>query len=258
MAMPIRTLIVDDEPLARGKLRTLLANEPDIELVGEAGDGDAAVSEINKHKPDLVFLDVQMPERDGFGVLENLDADHLPSIVFVTAHDQFALKAFEVHAIDYLLKPFDRSRFQKALQHAREVIKNRQSNRPDSQLLGLMAELARERKTSADRIAVKTTGRIVLLKVADIDWIEAADNYVKLHTGKNEHLHRETLTSLESRLDSKQFVRISRSAIVNVNRIREMRPLFHGEYSVILHDNTRLTLSRSQRSKIGLLLDRDA
>lgn len=255
--MSIRTFIVEDEPLARGKLRGLLAKEPDVEIVGEAGDGKSAVAGIKKAQPDLVFLDVQMPELDGFEVLEKLGAENLPCIIFVTAHDQFALKAFEVHAVGYLLKPFDRSRFQKSLQHAREVIQSKQGGRTDQQLAGLLAELSQRPGASAERIAIKTPGRIVLVKTEDIDWIEAADNYVKLHVGKNEHLHRETLTSLESRLDSQKFVRISRSSIVNVDRIREMQPLFHGDYSVILQDGTRLTLSRSQRSKIDLLMDKN-
>lgn len=256
--MAIRTLIVDDEPPARNKLRALLTQEKDLEIVGEAKDGDEAVKRIGELKPDLVFLDVQMPELDGFGVLRALPADSVPAVIFVTAHDAFALKAFEVHAIDYLLKPFDRSRLAQALDHARQILQRRQSGRPDSQLVQLLAELESQQSSRPlDRIAVKDAGRILLVKIKDVDWIQAADNYVELHAGKTTHLHRETLTALEARLSPDQFVRISRSVVVNIERIRELQPLFHGDYSVLLQDGTQLTLTRSYRSKLSQLLDKE-
>lgn len=251
--MPIRTLIVDDEPLARGRMRRLLEKEEDVEIVGEAADGRSAVEAIREHAPALVFLDVQMPELDGFGVLKELDREEWPCVVFVTAHDQFALRAFEVHALDYLLKPFDTDRFRQTLQRAREAVEKRNAAPAQTQLAELLAGLTALNPTNSDRIAVKSSGRIVLVKVPDIDWVESADNYVKLHVGKTEHLHRETLTAMEARLNARDFVRISRSCLVNVERIRELQPLFHGDYAVILHDGTRLTLSRSHRAKLDLL-----
>ncbi len=253
--MPIRTFIVDDEPLARSKLRTWLAREPDVEIVGEAGDGASAIQGIQAQRPDLVFLDVQMPELDGFAVLKKLNAEVVPAVIFVTAHDQFALKAFEVHAADYLLKPFDHERFSQALQHARQVIQQRRSGHSDEKLASLLADLSRQQSTP-DRLAIKTEGRILLLKPDDIDWVEASDNYVRLHVGKSSHLHRETLTSIEGQLPANRFIRINRSTIVNIDRIQELQPLFHGDYSVLLRDGTRLTLSRSHRSKLSLLTEK--
>jgi two-component system, LytTR family, response regulator len=251
--MAIKTLIVDDEPLAREKLRALLSQEPDVDVVGEAEDGEDALQAIRRTAPDLVLLDVQMPGLDGFGVLNSLGETFIPAVIFVTAHDEFALRAFEVHAVDYLLKPFDRERLQQALNHARTVIQSKRAGQTDRDLNGLLAELSRLRP-SPERLAVKTEGRILLLRIEDIDWIETADNYVRLHVGKAGHLHRETLTALEARLPSRLFVRISRSVMVNVDRIRELQPLFHGDYAVTLRDGTQLTLSRSQRSKLDLLI----
>ena len=248
--MAIRVLIVDDEPLARGKLKSLLAKEPDIEVVGEAGDGRSALDAIAKHGPDLVFLDVQMPELDGFGVLAQLPADARPAVIFVTAFDKFALKAFDVHAIDYLLKPFDKERFQTALRRALDHLARKQPNEIHEQLSALLSEMRPAQ--ASDRIAVKGDGRVVFVKTSDVDWIEAADNYVSLHVGKESHLLRETMTALEARLP-KQFLRISRSTIVNTERIKELQPLFHGEYTVILRDGTKLTLSRSHRDKLQQL-----
>ena len=251
--MPIRVLIVDDEPPAREKLRTLLNREEDIAIVGEASDGNRAVSLILKEKPDLVLLDVQMPELDGFGVLRKIPPDAMPSVIFVTAHDQFALRAFEVHALDYLLKPFDRARLQEALERSRREMHRRQSSHTDTRLAELLAGLAAP-EPGLERIAVKSSGRILLVKTGEIDWIESAGNYVELHVGKTCHLHRETLSSLEKRLPQKSFVRISRSAIVNVDRVLELHPMFHGEYEVRLRDGTQLSLSRSYRAKLEHLL----
>lgn len=254
--MPLRILIVDDEPLARGKLRSLLLKEPDVEIVGEAGDGRTALEQIADQQPDLVFLDVQMPELDGFGVLAELPADARPAVIFVTAHDQFALKAFEVHALDYLLKPFDRERLQKALNRARQqMAAPAGSAELQQQLSALLAGINRPAPAAApDRLAVKSSGRIIFVNTGEIDWVEAADNYVKLHAGKVEHLMRETMGSVEQRLAGAGFVRISRSLIVHPRAVRELQPLFHGDQAVILKDGTRLTLSRTHREALDKLV----
>jgi two-component system LytT family response regulator len=250
--MKIRTLIVDDESLARERLRQLLQPEPEIEIIGECADGRAAVDAIRKHSPDLLFLDVQMPELDGFAVLEAIGTERLPVIVFVTAHDQFALRAFDVHAVDYLLKPFDRERFQAALRHAMELVPQRDAGALDKRISALLAEL-KPSSTAVERLAVKSGGRVVLVKTDDIDWIEAADNYVELHAGRESHLLRETLSALEARLAPGKFIRISRSVIVNADRIKELEPLFHGEYQVTLLNGVKLTLSRGYRHKLPQL-----
>ena len=252
--MKIRTLIVDDEPLARERIRTLLEDEPDIEVIGECDNGATAVETITEKKPDLLFLDVQMPELDGFGVLDQINDKHMPAVVFVTAHDAFALQAFEVHAVDYLLKPFDRERFKKALDRALETLKRRQTDELSHRLSALLAEVKPEARI--DRLAIKSAGRVIFLRLDEIDWIDAADNYVNLHVGNESHLHRETMTAMEERLKGGKFMRISRSTIVNVDRIKELQPLFHGEYSVILRNGTRLTLSRGYREKLDGLLGR--
>lgn len=252
--MKIRTLIVDDEPLARERIRKLLQDEPEVEVIGECDNGASAVEMITDKQPDLVFLDVQMPELDGFGVLEQIKGGRMPAVIFVTAHDTFALQAFEVHAVDYLLKPFDRERFKKALDRAIETIKRRQTDELSHRLTALLAEVKPE--TRIDRLAIKSAGRVIFLRLDEIDWIEAADNYVNLHVGNESHLHRETMTAMEERLKGGKFMRISRSTIVNVDRIKELQPLFHGEYSVILRNGTRLTLSRGYREKLDGLLGR--
>lgn len=248
--MKVRTIVVDDEPLARDRLVKLLRAEQDIEVIGEAANGREAIELVRKERPALLFLDVQMPELDGFGVLAELSEEERPAVVFVTAYDKFALKAFDVHAIDYLLKPFDKERFQTALRRALDHLSRQKPQAIHDQLTALLQEL--RPAPQPDRIAVKSDGRVVFVKAADIDWVEAADNYVSLHAGKESHLLRETMTSIESRLP-KQFLRISRSTIVNTERIKELQPLFHGEYAVILRDGTRLTLSRSHRDKLQQL-----
>ena len=247
--MKTRTIVIDDEPLARDRLLKLLRAEPDLEVIGEAKNGREAVELIRQLKPALVFLDVQMPELDGFGVLAELPADERPAVIFVTAFDKFALKAFEVHAVDYLLKPFDKERFQTALKRALDQLARVQPETMHEQLSALLNEL-RPAAPPSDRLAVKGDGRVVFVKMADIDWVEAADNYVSLHVGKDTHLLRETMTNLEQRLPREKFIRISRSTIVNMERIKELQPLFHGEYAVMLRDGTRLTLSRSHRDKL--------
>ncbi len=250
--MKIRTLIVDDEPLARYRLRQLLQNEPDIELVGECADGREAVITIRKSPPDLLFLDVHMPELDGFGVIEAIGTGpSVPVIVFVTAHDRFALRAFEVHAVDYLLKPFDRERFRKALSRAIERVRNRDGAVNSRRQTAMLADL--QTPGFANRLAVKSGGHVVWVKLDEIDWIGSADNYAELHLGAKSHLLRETLGTLEGRLPADRFIRISRSAIVNQHRIQELHRLFYGGYEVVLQNGTRLTLSRRYRAKLKQL-----
>ena len=251
--MKIRTLIVDDEPLALERLGTLLREDPEIEIVGECTNGLEALSAIKAEAPDLIFLDVQMPELDGFGVVAALSNAKMPTIIFVTAYDKFALRAFEVHALDYLLKPFDRERFQKSLRRAIDQIKRNESDELSQRLSSLIAELKPEAKP-LDRLAVKVDGRVLLVRLEEIDWIEAADNYVSLHVGNESHLHRETMSALEVKLAPSQFIRISRSIIVNVEKIKELQPMFHGDYVVILSNGTRLHLSRNYRENLNHLL----
>jgi two-component system LytT family response regulator len=249
--MKIRTLIVDDESLARERLRQLLEENSEIEIIGECSDGQEALTALEKERPELVFLDIQMPELDGFGVLETIRIDPMPVIVFVTAHNQFALRAFEVHAVDYLLKPFDRERFATALNHALEQVKQRSRGEITEKQNAVLAELNPPKPV--ERLAVKSGGRVFLIKVQDLDWIEAAHNYVELHVNKQTHLLRDTLNAIEAKLPPDKFVRISRSVIVNIERIKELQPLFYGEYTVILVNGTRLTLSRRYRDKLQQL-----
>jgi two-component system LytT family response regulator len=241
----IRTLIVDDEELARDRIHSLLSEQPDVEIVGVCTDGPSAVEAIDRARPDLVFLDVQMPGMDGFEVIDTVDQSALPAVVFVTAHDAHALRAFEIHALDFLLKPFDQTRFEKALDRARGHLNVDRSNGGglDPRLVSLLEELHEERKYS-ERLIVKSGGRVFFVRTEEIDWVEASGNYVKIHTKNDAHLLRESMKNMESRLDPKTFVRIHRSAIVNIDRIKELEPWFHGEYIVIMRDGTRLTASR--------------
>ncbi len=239
----IRTLIVDDEELARDRIHTLLSGQPDVEIVGVCTDGPSAVEAIDRARPDLVFLDVQMPGMDGFEVIDNVDKSAMPAVVFVTAHDAHALRAFEIHALDFLLKPFDQTRFEKALDRARGHLNHDRASGLDPRLVSLLEELHEERKYS-ERLIVKSGGRVFFVRTEEIDWVEASGNYVKIHTKNDAHLLRESMKNMESRLDPKTFVRIHRSAIVNIDRIKELEPWFHGEYIVIMRDGTRLTASR--------------
>jgi two-component system LytT family response regulator len=251
--MTIRTLIVDDEPLARTRIRSLLEREADIVIVGECTDGLQAVNDLRQLEPDLVFLDVQLPALDGFGVLEALDNERLPAVIFVTAHDRYALRAFEVHALDYLLKPFDRERFHKALERVRSQLEHAETAASRQRLLALLEDVQAARKP-LQRVVIKSEGRVFFVRVEDIDWIEAAGNYLRLHVGRETHLLRETMNGLEGRLDPAQFVRIHRSTMVQFDRIRELQPWFHGDYRVLLRDGTELTLSRGYRQKLQELL----
>jgi two-component system, LytTR family, response regulator len=249
----IRTIIVDDEPLAREGVRLHLEAEADVDIVGEAGSGEEAVSLIESVQPDLMFLDVQMPGLDGFGVLDAVGPALMPVTVFTTAYDEFAVRAFDAHAIDYILKPYDADRFQRALDRARDSVRSRRRSDVEASLGALLDEL-RARSQYVERLVVRSGGRIVILRVAEIDWIEAASNYVRLHAAGRDHLLRETMTALESKLNPSDFVRIHRSTIVRVDRIRELEPLFQGDYVVILEDGTRLTSSRGYRERLQELL----
>ena len=245
----IRTLVVDDEPMARERVLALLRQEQDVEVIGECGDGSQAVSAIQQQSPDLVFLDVQMPGCTGFDVIQSVGADRMPTVVFVTAYDEYALKAFEVHALDYLLKPFGKDRFQETLKHAREALDHRRAGELGRRLLALVQDVKPEPQRQ-DRLVVKSGGRVFFLRTEEIDWIEASGNYVRLHLGEEGHLFRETMNNMEAKLDPRRFARIHRSRIVNVERIRELQPWFNGEYVVILRDGTRLTLSRNYRERL--------
>ena len=253
----IRALVVDDEPMARERIAGLLAQEPDVEVVGQCSDGLQAVSAIQQLAPELVFLDVQMPAVDGFGVIRQIGPDRMPLTVFVTAYDEYALKAFEVHALDYLLKPFGRDRFQQTLQHARAILERRRAGDLGRRLLALVNDIKTEPgPTRLDRLVVKSGGRVFFLRTDQIDWIEAAGNYVRLHLGDESHLFRETMNRMEARLDGRRFVRIHRSRIVNTERVKELQPWFNGEHVVILQNGTRLTLSRGYREKLQEQLKR--
>ena len=257
--MMIRALIADDEPLARERIRTLAAADPELEIVGECAHGREAVEAIRREAPDLLFLDVQMPGLDGFGVLQAVGPERMPATIFVTAYDRYALRAFEVAAVDYLLKPFDRERFQKALRRAKGWL--RQKRRDVSQddvnrrLLAALESLRPEPRY-LERLMVKSAGRILFLPAAEIDWIEATGNYVRLHAGRDAHLLRDTMRNLETGLDPARFVRIHRSAIVNIERVQEMHPWFHGDFEVLLRGGRRLTLSRGYRHRLEAALGR--
>jgi two-component system LytT family response regulator len=248
----IRVLLVDDEPLAREMLREMLQGDGQVEIVGESCNGREAIEAIQTHAPDLIFLDVQMPEVGGFEVLASLEKSQIPYTIFVTAYDQYAVRAFEVQALDYLLKPFDQERFDVSWQRAKTQIlrdRNGSSGHLDQRILALLEEM-KAGNTFLERLVIKAAGRIYFLETAEIDWIEAEGNYVSVHSAKKSHLLRETISSLESQLDPKKFVRIHRSSIIRLDFIQELQPWFHGEYRVILQDGTQLTLSRNHRDKL--------
>jgi two-component system, LytTR family, response regulator len=248
--MSIRVLLSDDETLARGRLRGLLEAEADLEIVAECGDGKSAIAAIERESPDLVFLDVQMPEVDGFGVVEALQKQGtLPLTIFVTAYDRYAMRAFEVHALDYLLKPVDKDRLNEALGHARKQLAHPSETMFQKRVLDMLGELD-NRQQSPERIVVKADGEIVCLKPQEIDWAEAAGNYVCLHVGNVTHILRETISALESRLGARQFLRVHRSTLVNMDRIKTLKPSLYGDYSIVLRDGTKLTLSRGFRETV--------
>jgi len=245
--MTVRTLIVDDEAPARRRLRRLLLIEGDVTIVGECGDGASALAAIASVRPDLVLLDVQMPEQDGFAVVQALPPNAMPAILFVTAFDRYALRAFDVHAVDYLLKPFTPERFRTALARARERI----AARGGQQEIASLAAALRSRPPAIARVPVRVGSRTLFVDVRGIDWLDAADNYVRLHAGGKEYLARETLAWFEAQLDPERFARIHRSAIVQIDRIVELRPTTHGDAEIRLRDGTLLAVSRTWRERLA-------
>jgi two-component system LytT family response regulator len=271
----LRVVVVDDEPHARATLRLLLARHPDVDLLAECGDGAEAVEVLRRERPNLVFLDVQMPEKDGFGVLAELDEEETPAVVFVTAYDAHALRAFEVRALDYLLKPFSDERFDRALERVRSELREHGLAELARRVHGLVsrgAELAEAAKPGegaeglgapaspaeggASRLLIPGTGRTLVVPVADIDWIEAEDYYVRVHTRGRAHLLRRSLADLERELDPARFVRVHRSALVNVDRVRQLRPLTKGDAVLELEGGRELRLSRTHRERLLRVLER--
>jgi two-component system, LytTR family, response regulator len=265
----IKTVIIDDEPIARRNLRALLERDADVEIVGEGGSGMEAIRLIRTKSPDLVFLDIQMPEMNGFEALGHIGADSVAAIIFVTAFDQYAVRAFEVHALDYLLKPFDDSRFEAALARAKTQIEQREAKELSKKLFALLedhGQISDEPEESDEskeaqyqsEFMIKSASRVFFLKADEIDWIEAADYYVRLRAGSQSHMLRETMAELEAKLDPQKFTRIHRSTIINLDRIKEIEARPGGDYAVILHDGTHLKLSRSRRDQIEMLLRRSS
>lgn len=253
--MKLRALIVDDEPLARRGLLRFLKDDREIDVVAQCGDGQSAVAAILAKKPDLLFLDVQMPEIDGFEVVRRIGAERMPATIFVTAYDRYALPAFEADAIDYLLKPVGRARFEKALARAKGRIAEKSNHDAAQRILTMLGHL-NGKKTYLERLPVSENGRILFVKTKDIDWIEAKRNYARLYVGGRTHEIRETLSALEQKLDPHDFLRIHRSTIVNAHLIKEIQPWFHGYHLVLLQNGQELRMSRYQNEiakRLGLL-----
>lgn len=250
----IRTAIADDEPLARERIASMLEARDNYQIVAQCKDGAEAVAAIRKERLDLVFLDVRMPELDGFQVLDALGGGPAPAIIFVTAFEDYALRAFEVSALDYLLKPFDRARFEKTLARVEEQFRRGKFGISE-ELRQFLGTLTAGGESFATRFPIKSAGDIYFVRVDEIDWIDAAGNYTALHVGGRKHLIRETMKSIESRLDPRKFVRVHRSAIINLDRLRKLQPYFHGEYVVTLQDGTTLTSSRGYSDRLRALLE---
>ncbi len=254
MDLKLRALIVDDEPPARAILREMLKDDAEVEVIGECANGQEAMKALATQSPDLMFLDIQMPEMDGFALLEALDSDQIPNVIFVTAYDRYAVRAFEVAAVDYLLKPFNYARLAKALQRAKSNLRAGGSADRNRQVIELLRQI-NARAEYLDRFVVKNNGRTLLVPVDEVDWIEADGNYLLLHTGQDKHLLRETLQNMEQRLNPRKFLRIHRSAIVNLDRIKELQTHVNGEdHLVILKDASQLTLSRRYKEKVSQAL----
>lgn len=272
MSVKIRAVIVDDEPLARDALRVMLKGDREIEIVAECGDGREAVAAVREFAPDIIFLDVQMPDLDGFAVVERIGIENMPVTIFVTAFDRYALRAFAAHALDYLLKPFDHERFDDAIARAKQSVRQRKFGEASDNLFALIKEIkdssqkspsetageesgASGNKELPERLAIKASGSIYFLKTETIDWIEATGDYARLYADGKAHLMRETMTRLHARLDPKKFLRIHRSIIVNIESIKDVQPLFNGAYIVTLTSGKRLKSSRGYRSELQSLLD---
>ena len=247
----VKALIVEDERLAANALHRMLLDDPEVHVIGIAADGKSAVAKIQALKPDIVFLDIEIPEMNGFDVIDEVGIDNMPIVIFVTAYDRYTLKAFEVHALDYLLKPFEENRLAAAVGRAKRELEFRKTYQR-TKLSGLMESVAERR--GLKRFPIKSAGRTVFIQLDEIDYLEAAGNYVRLHTGQQEYITRDTMSAFESRLSDSDFVRIHRSVIVNRKRIKELRPWFTGEYVVILTTGKELTLSRGYRDRLPLLM----
>jgi two-component system LytT family response regulator len=272
--MPIRVLVTDDEPIARRRIRRFLRAENNVDVIGECANGREAIDMIRQTNPDLVFLDVQMPDVDGFGVVSELGPEQMPAVIFVTAYDEYALKAFEVNATDYLLKPFDAERFRTAFQRARDHIDRVHTAEAGKRLKSLLEQVLSgdesgtlpgqatgqgnggSRSSYIDRLMVKSDGRVFFVKVTDVDYFEASGNYVRVHVGKTSHLIRETMAAMEASLNPQLFARIHRAVIVNLDRIKELQPWFAGDYVVILRDGRQLKLSRTDREALQARMGR--
>ena len=273
MNRKLRALIVDDESLAREALLVMLDDDPEIEVIAECRNGKEAVTVIREQSPDVVFLDIQMPEMDGFQVVEEVGARQMPVTIFVTAYDKHALRAFEAHALDYLLKPFDHDRFNTALQRAKTFVRQQKLGEISESLFAMLQDMKLKtggdsptdadnrnperaaRKEPIDRVVIKSGGRIYFLKIEEIDWVEGAGDYLSLHSGNQTHLIRETMGNFHAKLDSQKFLRIHRSTIVNIERIKDIRPLFKGDYVITLTSGMRLKASRGYRRELQALLD---
>ncbi len=248
----LTAIIVDDESLSREKIHNLLDSDEEIEVVGECSNGIQALEQIHTKQPDIVFLDIQMPDLDGFGVVENIKGSRIPHIIFITAFDDYAIRAFEVNAIDYLLKPFDKVRFTEALERAKRINHSEKIEEINAQLQDLL-EALKSQSPHLKRLVIKTSGRIYFIKTEQIDWIESAGNYAVVHCGKEKHLYRETLKSLSEQLDPGQFIRVHRSKIVNMDCVQEIQPWAHGDQLLILADGTELVMSRHYKENLEKL-----
>lgn len=266
-------MIVDDEALARKALRVMLADDPEMEVIAECRSGREAVTAIHEHSPDIVFIDIQMPEMDGFQVIEEVGVKEMPVTVFVTAYDKYALRAFDAHALDYLLKPFDYDRFDTALQRAKTQVRQHELDEMRESFLAVLKDmkpaaaaessfrkenskpLEPDAKVPIDRVVIKSGGRIYFLKIEEIDWIEGAGDYLSLHAGSQTHLIRETMGNFHTKLNAKKFLRIHRSTIINIERVKDIRPLSKGEYVITLTNGARLNSSRGYRQALQELLD---
>jgi len=250
MNQTFRAFIVDDEPMARERIRRMLKAHTDIEIAGECENGEDAVAAVRHSHPDLLFLDIQMPLMDGFEVLRNLDSEELPYVIFITAFDEYAVRAFEVHALDYLLKPFDSERFQSAVNRARDRIKTDRAAATRQEITTLLEDLRGAGARYLDRLTLKRSGRLFLVPCDKVDYIESEAKFVRVFVGKESFTVRLPISSLEKQLDPRRFVRIHRCTIVNAERVREFQPLFHGDYRVLLHNGTALTMSRTYRDAV--------
>jgi two-component system LytT family response regulator len=252
----IRTVIVDDEPSARRGLRLLLDRDPEMRVVGEAASGEEALKLIRQERPDLVLLDVQMPAGDGFEVLKGIERQAMPAVIFVTAYDEYALRAFDVNAVDYLLKPYDDARFSEALRRGKDAVRSRRTVPIDERITRLVDYLQQGAPPGlSDRILLRSSGEVFFLKPEEIDWIEAEGDYMKFHVAGRTHLMRETMVRLSSRLDARRFVRIHRSTIVNIDRVHKLSPSYAGDYTVHLRDGTKLKLSRGFHDNLAGILN---